>query len=656
MSSKVERKLAAIMFTDIAGYTEQMSKNEAKTLDLLEKKRSILNPLLKKYKGTFVKEMGDGTLTYFDSAINAASCAVKLQETTYDDKDMNIRAGIHIGDIVFKDGDVFGGGVNVASRLESIAPAGGICVSKSVYDELSNQDNFDGIELGLQSLKGVGRLIEVFGLKGEKLNEPNPDNYLDCLCANCNCNQVPCCCDEMPSIAIIPFRNKGREEDAFYAYGICSDLVSDISSAGLIKVASLEEIEELGDISFKEKAKKLFVRYVATGTLWKMNEMFQLSLELFDIKNSNVLWSDRWQENWENLPSIKENLVDDLLKAVNSKHKLEKKVETTNTEAYEFYLKAKQKYEKRETTDDTEIAQGLLNKAIELDDNLLVAKIYLGKTYAHMADYITAMDIFNAALNQAKKLDNKPAIVDSYWNIGGAYTEIGNYKKALKYENYALELATEIGQINKVGFIHQYIGIIYHYMGDYDKSFDSYSHFLTKSEEIGDKYGRLHALYNIGSVYRDKGEFNKAVDYYNRSKDYFNASFNRAYICFTQGNHEKVIEYLDSYVQHLGKIKLNMGHDYLHGQTLMYLAYKKLGKDYDVKKLLELIKQSENIYFWLNYDIYKLIEDVCYLELAYNEVQEKADNLEPNVTAKFLNCPIPKAIIEEYNKVFQNIN
>jgi len=150
-SPQIERKLAAIMFTDIAGYTESMSKSESKTLNLLEKKRSILKPLLKEYKGTFVKEIGDGTLSYFESAVNAATCAVKLQETTYDDKEMNIRVGIHIGDIVFKDGDVFGGGVNVASRLESIAPAGGVCVSKSVYDELSNQDDFDGIELGQSS-------------------------------------------------------------------------------------------------------------------------------------------------------------------------------------------------------------------------------------------------------------------------------------------------------------------------------------------------------------------------------------------------------------------------------------------------------------------------------------------------------------------------
>ena len=88
----IERKLAAIMFTDIAGYTASMSKSESKSLDLLEKKRSILKPLIKEYNGTFVKEIGDGTLSYFESAVNAATCAVKLQEQTYDDEDMNIRA------------------------------------------------------------------------------------------------------------------------------------------------------------------------------------------------------------------------------------------------------------------------------------------------------------------------------------------------------------------------------------------------------------------------------------------------------------------------------------------------------------------------------------------------------------------------------------
>ena len=151
---------------------------------------------------------------------------------------MNIRVGIHIGDIVFKDGDVFGGGVNVASRLESIAPAGGVCVSKSVYDELLNQDDFDGVELGLQSLKGVGRLVEVFGLKGDKLKEPKLEEYKENIVDKHSD-------DEVPSIAIIPFENKGKEEDIFYAYGISADLISDCSSAGIIRVAGLKDIEKL---------------------------------------------------------------------------------------------------------------------------------------------------------------------------------------------------------------------------------------------------------------------------------------------------------------------------------------------------------------------------------------------------------------------------
>ena len=238
MSSTTERKLAAIMFTDIAGYTAQMSKDEAKAMELLKEKEAILKPLLEEYKGTFVKSIGDGTLTYFESAINAASCAVRLQELTYDQEGLNIRAGIHIGDIVFKDDDVFGDGVNISARLESMAPVGGVCVSKNVYDELINQKGFEGVDLGLQSLKGVGRLVEVYGLKGSKLKEPNPNDYKE--------NKVTVHKDdENPSIAVIPFDNKGADEDVFYAYGISADLIRDLTQLGIIKVSSINDIDKI---------------------------------------------------------------------------------------------------------------------------------------------------------------------------------------------------------------------------------------------------------------------------------------------------------------------------------------------------------------------------------------------------------------------------
>ncbi len=128
-----QRKLAAVMFTDIIGYTALMSKDEQKALALLQKNRDLQKSLAKKHNGEFLKEMGDGTLLCFQSALDAVRCAMEIQQSVEDDPDLNLRIGIHLGDIVFKDGDVFGDGVNVASRIERLAESGGICISEQIH-------------------------------------------------------------------------------------------------------------------------------------------------------------------------------------------------------------------------------------------------------------------------------------------------------------------------------------------------------------------------------------------------------------------------------------------------------------------------------------------------------------------------------------------
>ena len=694
-SQKVERKLAAIMFTDIVGYTEQMSKDQDVAFALLEEKQSKFKPLVKEHNGSLIKEMGDGTLSQYPSAIDASKCSVELQKLIKDNDKLNVRVGIHLGDTLFKDGDVFGDGVNIAARLESMSPAGGILVSKNVYDELLSRQGFEGVSLGMQSLKGVGRLVEVYALKDTHLTVPNPDDYTDTKVEVHND-------DEVPSIAIIPFENKGADEDVFYAYGISVDLISDVSSAGLIRVASKKQIEDAGDLPLDELAKKLDVRYMANGELWRMGDMFQLSVELYDTKDKNVVWSDRWQEKWDNLPNIKNSLSDGLLKALDAKPKVKQKVETTNTEAYEFYLKAKHKYEKRETTDDTEITRGLLNKAIELDDNLILAKTLLGTTYRDMGDYDEAMKIYTPALKQAEELRDEYGMEIILSNIGLVHYSKGEYDKPLEYFSRSLAIQEELRDKYRMGSTLKNIGLVHANRGDYDIALDYYIRSLGIQEELGDKpemgnslgnigivhmtkgdydialdyYGRANAIKeelgdkpgmgtswaNIGLVYGSRGDFDKALDYYARSlaiqeelgdkRGMGIILSNIGIVHVNRGDSGKAIEYLEKSLAIQKEIGL--GANYLIWTTVyLYLAYKQLAKNYDINEIHSLINETNKMQFGVNLNLgfYQLLKESSYLETAYNQVQETASAMKKELAEKFLSYPIPKAITQEWEKL-----
>ena len=732
-----ERKLAAIMFTDIFGYTAQMAKDEDKAFALIQKKRELLLPLIEQYEGKLIKEMGDGTLTRYFSADNAIDCASTFQAKT--DSELNVRAGIHTGEVIIDNEDVFGDVVNIASRLESIAVPGSVLVSKETIDNLEMSDKLELVSLGMQSLKGVGRLIEVFAIKDDSLVVPNPEDYTE--------NKIDVHSDdEVPSIAIIPFENKGADEDVFYAYGISADLISNCSGAGLIRVAGLKDIEKLdyANLKYEELSEKLLVRYIAQGTLWKMGDMFQLSVELYDTKDKKVVWSDRWQEKWDNLATIKGSLSDGLLKALDTKPKVEQKIDTTNPEAYEFYLKAKHRYAKRENTDDTEIARGLLKKAIELDDNLILAKTLLGTTYMLMGDYDEAMEIYTAALKKAEELGDKNGMGYSLFAIGACISIKGDFESALDYNERALSIAEELDDKALMGRCLMQIGLSNKIKGDDDIALDCQKRALTISEELGDKlgisanlmiigmdykikddlgtaldyYGRslsiaeelgnkgaigsilgfIAAIYlekcdddtaldyyersltiqeklgdktlmgqslnNIGNMYKIKGDYDTALDYWGRSlaiaKEIDNFLFRAININYIgvvnyyTGNYENAAEHLEKSLAIQKEIGFK-GPE-LETTTYLHLSYKNLGKDYNVNEIHSLIKDAENIDFELNYAFYELLEDKSYLEAAYSQVQDKASAIEKDLRKKFLSYPIPKSIIQKYNKVKKDKN
>lgn len=693
-SPKVERKTKAIMFTDIAGYTKAMSESEQKALEMLRKKRSIIKTLIDNYDGKYVKEIGDGTLSYFESGYNASSCAKELQKKVKAEN-LDIRVGIHIGDIVFDNNDVYGDGVNVASRLESIAPAGGVLISKNVYDELINKDDFDGIPLGLQSLKGVGRLVEVYAIKDEYLVIPKTDDYKK---TEVEVHKD----DEVPSIAIIPFENKGAEEDIFYAYGISADLISDCSGAGLIRVASLKNIEKINDydkMQAEELASKLDVRYTAEGTLWKMGDMFQLSIELYDTKEKKVVWSDRWQENWDNLSTIKGNLSDGLLKALDTTPKKEMEIKTANPEAYEFYLKAIHKYRKRKNEDDIEVVKGLLNKAFEIDENLFLSKIKLGNVHINSGQYDKALDTFNfilpkvkklndnenigrcyaakstalwhqseldesikystLAIEKLEKLENKEIILESYEILGVAYADKFEYKKAIKYLKKVLHIAEELEDKHWISRTYNNIGYTLIYTGDYENAIKYFKQSLNLEKSIGN-LRPIYLLHSLGEIYRRRGEYKKALKYLDKTLKFslelgdkriqWAARYDLG-LCFFELNMLEKAKIELKFVREIqNETKTN--ENVIETNIFLFNVYKKLKIDFDVNYIKENIKDVGNLDFEVIFGLYKLLENKLHLETAYNQIKEKADAMEDELKEKFQGYPIPKQIIEEYNKVF----
>jgi len=759
------RKLAAIVFTDIVGFTKLTAEDQSKASALLKQQRELFRPIVDSYKGMWVKEIGDGLLLTFDTVTDAVNCCIKLQDTSKQIDDLDLRIGIHEGEILIEENDIIGDDVNIAARIEPFSAPGGIAISNKVNDALVREANFTTKYLGKPKLKGVGQKVEVFcitshGLPETKVSkvsaklEPegfqwNVKNAIGVaasviglfLIINFLLLRIGFADEsEVPSVAILPLDNKGSDEDEFYAYGISSDLISDVASAGLIRVASLNRIEELGDISVNDMAKQLDVRYIAEGALWKRDSIFQLSMELYDTKSEKVVWSERWQKSWSDFPTIRDVLAENILEKLKVDYNTDSPKIALNPDAYEFYLKAKHKYEKREYAEETEIARGLLKKAIELDDNLIVAQHLLGSTYSGKGDWDKALEIYSSAFKKAEELEDKMwmgrsirkigntfygkmdkdkaldnwekslAIAEeigdklgmsgSLNNIGIVYLANDDFDKALEYYNKALSINEELGEKSDIALNISNIGYVFNKRGDTEKAFDYLKRSLAIYEEIGNKTATSNTLRKLALIYKDKGNYDKAlhynirslqnygdlgygraelsamdwigwayftmgifdqsIDYYERRLSVDNESSNKEWIAFVYGKLGFSYFYAENYVKALESFEMSTqialeetNEEMLHIKIYLALTKKQLGKEYDISEILSLDKIEEKVrdYYVDQFGLYKLLGDRVYLENAFNDIQRKADAMKDEFKEKYLNYPIQKQIIEEYNKV-----
>lgn len=552
---------------------------------------------------------------------------------------------------------------------------------------------------------------------------------------------------ETPSIAILPFENKGAEEDAFYAYGIGADLISDVTGAGLIRVAGLKDVEKIDylNMSYDDMAKTLLVRYIAQGTLWKLGGLFQLSLEIFDTKSSQVIFTKRWQTEWEKLTTIKDDLSSNILETLEIEVKRSEPSNfTIDTKAYEFYLRGKSALEKAQTVEERQIAKGLFEKAIDIDENMIEAKLSIASIYwrsGEEEDAKKAKEIRENALKQAEEIGDKKNIGNSLRSIGLSYLSTFDNDKALEYFERSLKIFEEMGNQERIGLSLNGIGNVYWRKGEPEKALEYYEKFLSIGEALDDKnsigmaYNNLSLIHqgnenwdeaikvlnkaldlsketgsaegeavnlqNIGWVYQNKGNVKKAIPYIDRAinirknfaqktrmmnlinmkgwaltwmGDYDNASkaFNKnlelggkqstnavwnlhglGMIHYMKGEYQEAEEILNQVIQIREKNEIEWGE--LQLTTYRFLLFKELEKDFDVSIIHDLIKEQnmDDLTEADNFRLYQLLGDHNYLLKAHEQVQKLANGLSGEEKENYLNYPVEKQILAEYQLVMK---
>ncbi len=371
-----KRKLAAVMFTDIIGYTALMSKDEQKALKTLQKNRDLQKSLAEKHHGEFLKEMGDGTLLCFQSALDAVRCAMEIQKSVKEDPELNLRIGIHLGDIVFKEGDVFGDGVNVASRIERLAEAGKICISEEVYRSVRSQPDIEALFLDEKKLKNVDHPVRIYTLLVGGLSTSQPGVLI-----SKEGDQ------REKSIIVLPFINISPDPDQeYFSDGLTEEIITDLSHIhALIVISRSSAMTFKGTkMRIREISREVNVQYVLEGSVRKAGKNLRITAKLINAVNDKHLWADKYTGTLDDIFNIQERVSREIVDALKLKLSAEEKQKITdrpidNIMAYDCYLKA--------NVEIWKFTEESLNRGIRhLQDGLDImgdnALLYSGMAYA----------------------------------------------------------------------------------------------------------------------------------------------------------------------------------------------------------------------------------------------------------------------------------
>jgi adenylate cyclase len=364
---RAHRRLAAILAADVMGYSRLMGEDEAGTLAALKhRRREVLAPLVSQHGGRIFKLMGDGVLVEFPSVVNAVQCAVDVQKAMASanaalpaNKQILLRIGVNLGDVIVEGGDLYGDGVNLAARLEGLAEPGGICLSDTAHQHVASKLSLSYHDLGEQPVKNFANPVRVYSVGPEAVHARS---------------ERPAHLRDKPAIVVLPFANmSGDPEQEFFADGLTEDIITELSRFRDLLVISRNTSSRYKGkaVEAKKIAKELAVHYLLEGSVRKAGNRVRVTVQLIDAETDRHVWADRYDRELADIFAIQDEVTSSVVAT------LPRRVEaatrersankpTENMAAYECVLAGKLLHH-RSTKEDNAAALVMLERAIELD-------------------------------------------------------------------------------------------------------------------------------------------------------------------------------------------------------------------------------------------------------------------------------------------------
>ncbi len=575
-SSTQTRQLAAIMFADMTGYTAMMQDDEKKAKTLRDRQRQTLESLIPGHQGKIIQYFGDGTLSIFDSAINAVKSAIAIQLELQKEPKVSLRIGIHSGDVVYDHQGVYGDCVNLASRIEALSAPGAVLISDKVFDEIKNQREISTQLLGKFNLKNVKRQVEVYAISNEGLVIPSAA-------------QTGAKAGNEKTIAVLPFVNMSADpENEYFSDGISEEILN-----ALTRVEGLQVTARTSSFSFKGKNEdirqigaKLGVSTILEGSVRRAGKRIRITAQLVNTADGYHIFSEVYDSDLEDIFQVQDEISLKILNRLKENFAETKlstpiiKAPTENLDAYNFYLKGRYHWNKS-NPEDTAKAIKNFEEAIRIDPHFALPYCALSYCYSSMgsAGLIPPTEAYPKAKDYTlKAIELDPNHAESHLSLATIkFYHNWDFEGAEASLNKALSLSLNSSLINQV---HGWFLIA---KGDFNKAIEK-----MEQASVLDPLS-LPIISNLADAYAFAGRFPEALEQYDKAIE-MDPLFRRAFegkgmLYIASGEYDKAIENLEKYHQLIGHP--------LKGLSSLGHAYAAAGKKEKALQCLEKLKQRE---------------------------------------------------------------